>query len=124
MIEININKINKNYGFNSVLNDFSFELKTHERIGLIGCNGCGKTTVLRLIKGLDTCDEGSITIRKDANIGYLSQIPGNELKGVTSNDVFLRGVEYLIDLNNKINNYIDNMDSSEKSIKKLTDMQE
>ena len=66
MIEISLNKINKSYGFNPILKDFSFEIKSGERIALIGPNGCGKTTTLRIIMGEDI-DSGSINIRKGAN---------------------------------------------------------
>ena len=70
MIEISINKINKNYGFNPVLKDFSIDIKSGERIALIGSNGCGKTTTLRLIMGLETLDGGTINIRKGSKISY------------------------------------------------------
>lgn len=43
MIKIGINKINKNYGFKNMLKDISFEIKTNERVSLIGPNGSGKT---------------------------------------------------------------------------------
>ena len=77
MIEISLNKINKNYGFNSVLKELSFDIKTNDRVALIGSNGCGKTTTLRLIMGEETPDNGSISIRKGSTIGYLHQIPSH-----------------------------------------------
>ncbi len=124
MIEISLNKVNKNYGFNSVINDLSFDIKTNERVALIGSNGCGKTTTLRLIMGIETIDSGSISIRKGSSIGYLTQIPPLENNDTLANDVYLRGVKDLIELDNKINEFIENMDSSEKSIKILNNMQE
>ena len=78
MIDISLNKIRKNYGFNDVLKDLSFDIKNNEKVALIGSNGCGKTTTLRLIMGDEIPDEGSINIRKGASIGYLRQIPGLE----------------------------------------------
>ncbi len=124
MIDISLNKINKNYGFNSVLKDLSFDIKNNERVCLIGSNGCGKTTTLRLIMGFETPDSGNITIRKGARIGYLTQIPPLEKDDVLANDVYLRGVKELLDLENKINVLLDNMDSSNKSIKELDKLQE
>ena len=82
MIEISINKINKNYGFNPVLKDFSIEIKSGQRIALIGNNGCGKTTTLRLIMGLETVDSGTINIRKGSKLGYLTQIPPMERENI------------------------------------------
>ena len=124
MIEISLNKINKNYGFNSVLSDLSFDIKTNDRVSLIGSNGCGKTTTLRIIMGLENADSGNVSIRKGSTIGYLTQIPPLEKSDVLANDVYLRGVKDLIELDNKINEFIENMDSSEKSIKILDKMQE
>ena len=124
MIEISINKINKNYGFNPVLKDFSMDIKGGERIALIGSNGCGKTTTLRLIMGLETLDSGSINIRKGSKIGYLTQIPPKEKNDVKALDVYLRGIKDLLTLEENINNYVKTMDSSEKSIKTLDRLQE
>ncbi len=123
MIEISLNKINKSYGFNPVLKDFSFEIKSSERIALIGPNGSGKTTTLRIIMGEDI-DNGTINIRKGSKIGYLSQIPNKENDTVKAKEVYLRGVEELLKLENDINEFVKNMDSSEKSIKILDKLQE
>ena len=124
MIEISLNKINKNYGFNSVLKELSFDIKTNDRVALIGSNGCGKTTTLRLIMGEETPDNGSISIRKGSTIGYLHQIPNIEKEDLKANDVYLRGIKDLLDLENKINNFVSNMDDSDKSIKELDRLQE
>ncbi len=124
MIDISLNKIRKNYGFNDVLKDLSFDIKNNEKVALIGSNGCGKTTTLRLIMGDEIPDEGSINIRKGASIGYLRQIPGLEKEDVTANEVYLRGVKQLIDLDNKIKDFVDNMTSSDKDIKTLNKLQE
>ncbi len=124
MIEISLNKINKNYGFNSVLNDLSFDIKTGERVALIGSNGCGKTTTLRLIMSLEKPDSGNINVRKESKIGYLTQIPPLEKDDVLASVVYLRGVKDLIDLENKINSFVDSMNSSDKDIKELAKLQE
>ena len=124
MIEISLNKINKNYGFNNVLKDLSFDIKTGERVALIGSNGCGKTTTLKIINGIDFPDSGSVNIRKGASIGYLCQIPNVEEDNVTGLDVYLRGVFDLIELENKINEFVSSMSNSDKDIKLLSKMQE
>lgn len=53
MIEIGINKVNKNYGFKNMLKDISFEIKTNERVSLIGPNGSDKTTILKIISSIE-----------------------------------------------------------------------
>jgi len=75
MIECSINNLAKYYGANKIFHNISFDLKTGERIGLIGQNGCGKTTILKIIMGIEDSHEGSIAIRKDARVGYLNQMP-------------------------------------------------
>lgn len=68
-------QIQKYYGAELVLSDVSFEIKDGETVGLIGRNGTGKTTLMRLLTGSETPDRGQLMIRKDAVIGSLAQIP-------------------------------------------------
>ncbi len=124
MIEISLSKINKSYGFNKVLNDLTFDIKTGERVALIGSNGCGKTTTLRLIMEKETPDSGVISIKNGASLGYLTQIPDKENDDVTAREVYLRGVKDLVDLENRINNFINNMNSSQKELNELAKLQE
>ena len=124
MIEIGLNKVNKNFGFNQLLTDVSFEIKTNERVAIIGSNGCGKTTTLRMINGEIDIDSGNIFIRKGATIGYLSQIPELCNSDETANDIYLKGIKNILELENKIIEYSNKMDSSNKSIEQLSTMQE
>lgn len=75
MIEIGIHKVNKNYGYNQVINNMSFEILTGDHVGIVGKNGSGKSTLFKMIVKEEFPDAGTITIRKDATIGYLQQIP-------------------------------------------------
>ncbi|RKD30510.1 ribosomal protection-like ABC-F family protein [Thermohalobacter berrensis] len=75
MIELSLNEIKKYYGANLVLENITFEAKTGEKIGIIGGNGTGKTTIFRIIAGIEEYDGGVLAIRKGASIGYLNQIP-------------------------------------------------
>lgn len=124
MIEISLNKINKSYGYNNVLNNLSFDIKTNERVALIGSNGCGKSTTLKIIMGLESSDSGSVSIRKESKIGYLTQIPPEAKAGVSSRDVYLRGISELLDLKSKINTFVDSMSGNDKDIKILDKLQE
>ena len=57
---ITIQNLSKRYGNNTVLKDISIQLDAGKIYGLVGANGCGKTTLLRLIGGFETADEGDI----------------------------------------------------------------
>ncbi len=66
--------LSKSYNIDPILNDVSFTIRLAERAGLIGPNGCGKTTLLRIIAGLESPDQGVITCTPpDLRIGYLPQ---------------------------------------------------
>lgn len=66
--------ITKSFGIHSVLKNVSFSISAHKRVGLIGPNGCGKTTLMRILVGLDKPDQGIVTpTRTDLRIGYLAQ---------------------------------------------------
>ena len=74
MIEIAMNSVYKNFGFNQVLKGAGFEIYTNEHVGLIGKNGAGKTTLFNIILGSESPDAGNVSVRKNASIGFLEQI--------------------------------------------------
>ncbi len=75
MIELSIDNLMKFYGANKIFENISFDIKTGEHIGLIGRNGCGKTSILKILMGLEEHQAGNISIRKECKLGYLNQIP-------------------------------------------------
>jgi len=75
MIEIALKNIEKYYAANKVLEDVTFEIQTGEKVGIVGRNGTGKTTIFKLISGMEPFEKGALSIRKGAVIGYLHQIP-------------------------------------------------
>ncbi|HCM13972.1 MAG TPA: ABC transporter ATP-binding protein [Lachnospiraceae bacterium] len=86
MIELSVHNITKFYGANKIFENISLEVKTGERIGFIGQNGCGKTTMMKIIMGMEDYQAGEIGIRKEARVGYLNQIPDFR-EDTTANDV-------------------------------------
>ena len=72
---ISIQKLGKSYGAKSVFEDLSLLIHEREKIGLIGHNGCGKSTFLKILAGLEYYDDGQIVHHKKLHIAYLPQIP-------------------------------------------------
>jgi ATP-binding cassette subfamily F protein 3 len=71
---ISLNDITVAYGSFTLLDDVSFHISDHDRIGLVGKNGAGKSTLLKIIMGEQTPTSGSVTKPNEVNIGYLPQI--------------------------------------------------
>ena len=75
MIEITLSNVDKNFGFKKIFDSFDLEIKTGEKVGLIGPNGCGKSTLFKLITKEEVPSSGIVTTRKGSKIGFLPQIP-------------------------------------------------
>ena len=70
---LTMENISKSYTGRMVLNKANFYLQQGEKVGIIGINGTGKSTLLRLISGIEEPDDGSITIAKNTIIRFLPQ---------------------------------------------------
>lgn len=70
-----VNNIAKTFGGNIIFENISFEIKKSERIGLVGRNGSGKTTIFQLLTGIEHVDGGAIHMKKGTRIGHVAQIP-------------------------------------------------
>ena len=64
----------KAYGSNILLDNVEQNLLRNDRLALIGANGCGKSTLIRLIMGEEPCDSGEVKVSSNINIAYISQI--------------------------------------------------
>lgn len=74
MIAISMSKVKKEYYDNVVLDGVSFSINLGDKLGLVGKNGTGKTTILRLISGEEALDSGDIFIDKTLTVGYMKQM--------------------------------------------------
>ena len=73
MILLSLQGVTKSFGTNEVLRDASLTLQDGQRMGLVGVNGCGKSTLMKIIAGLESADDGVITMQKGLRLGYLAQ---------------------------------------------------
>ncbi|MDQ1145594.1 ATP-binding cassette subfamily F protein 3 [Bacillus sp. SORGH_AS 510] len=100
MIICSVNHIGKSFGGNQIFKDLSFEILEGSRIGLVGRNGGGKTTIMKLLANQETVDEGVIHWRKGLKIGYLAQIP--DFNGLTGKEVLKTAFVKLLDIEAKL----------------------
>ncbi|PFA68292.1 ABC transporter ATP-binding protein [Bacillus sp. AFS015802] len=75
MILCSAQELSKMFGGHVIFEDLSFEIPEGARIGLVGRNGTGKTTIFKLLSGVEAADKGLVHLKKGAKVGYLAQIP-------------------------------------------------
>ena len=72
---LNMESVRKTYGDRTLLDDVTFYMKQGDRVGVVGVNGCGKSTFLRLAAGKEKPDSGSVSYDPNVRLGYLPQDP-------------------------------------------------
>jgi ATP-binding cassette subfamily F protein 3 len=70
---ISIENLHKSFGGRVLFDGVSFKINSKERVGLVGRNGHGKSTLFRIIVGEESTDDGAITMPKGYRIGYVQQ---------------------------------------------------
>jgi len=101
MIACSIEKISKMFGGNTLFTDLSFQINQGSRVGLVGANGSGKTSIFKLLTGIEAPDSGTIHFKKGLKAGYLAQIPSFP-EEMTSRDVLLTVFEDLRKIENNM----------------------
>lgn len=72
---LQVENLTKSFGVNSLFDDINFTINEGDKVGLIAKNGTGKSTLLSIIAGDDTPDDGKLIYKNDVTIGYLKQLP-------------------------------------------------
>ena len=72
---LNVEKVSKTYGEKELFNNISLGINSGDKIGLIGVNGTGKSTLLKIIAGVEEPDEGQVVKGKGIELAYLAQTP-------------------------------------------------
>ncbi len=124
MLEISLNNIKKSYGFKNILDGFDLEVKTGDKISLIGENGSGKTTILNIINKIENIDNGTLSIKVGSTIGYLTQQPETIYSNMIVKDIIYDNLKEIEKVKNtlekyeeKMNNDPDNIDIINKYLK-------
>ena len=84
MIEIGVSNLAKFFGVDKIFENVTFDVKTKDKIGLVGRNGTGKTTLMKILAGYENFQSGQINKRKGLVLGYLEQIPNYEDENTVS----------------------------------------
>ena len=93
---VELSHITKTYGDHVLISDFSYIFLKNDRIGFVGKNGCGKTTLMKIIDGRILPDAGEVTIGQTIKIGYYTQeIEQDENAGIAYMDPKLRVIDYI-----------------------------
>ncbi len=118
MIVLSCNNLNKSFGIDSILENVNFTVNEYDKIGIIGVNGTGKTTLFKVISGIYGYDSGDIYTSKDCEIGYLEQNTNFHSENTILEevlDVFKDVIDmekYLRDLEHKISEESSNTSST------------
>lgn len=101
MILLQAQKIARHFGADILFDQLNLEIKSNARIGLVGRNGAGKSTILHILAGLEEPDEGRVSTQKNLTIGFLDQHTG-----LTSDKTILEEMlsvfEYVTNLEKKL----------------------
>ncbi|MRH44881.1 ATP-binding cassette domain-containing protein [Aquibacillus halophilus] len=103
MILMQVNNITKRYGAETILSNIKLEIKTNDRIAVVGRNGTGKSTLLKIMSNNLSYDEGTIHKPKDVSVGYLAQNTGLDSKQSIWDEMLLV-FEHLIKKENSLRN--------------------
>jgi ATPase subunit of ABC transporter with duplicated ATPase domains len=109
---IKAKKISKSYGSESVISDITFTLERGQKVALVGHNGTGKTTLLKILAGIEKPDGGMLEMQSEICVGYLPQ--DTSLNGDETIAAYLSrvsGIEVLQNEMNELVNRLDNADS-------------
>lgn len=118
MIVLSCNNLNKSFGIDSILENVNFTVNEYDKIGIIGVNGTGKTTLFKIISGIYGYDSGDIYTSKDCEIGYLEQNTNFHSENTILEEVLevfkdvIEMEKYLRDLEHKISEESSNENST------------
>lgn len=111
---ISIDNLTKSYGEKVLFDDISFKINEGDKIGVIGVNGTGKTSLLNIIAGVDYPDKGSLDCAKNFHIEYLMQAPEFDEENTVLEQIF-KGNSPTLNLIRDYENTLDEIESNKDS---------
>lgn len=111
MILIAAKNLQKSFGHKLIFENVTFDVSDKDRIALVGRNGTGKSTILKILTNKEDCDSGEIFRKKDIDIGYLEQEPDYGTMLVV--DVIKSSKSYLKEIDDQINDIVNQLSQTE-----------
>ena len=99
---LSVNNLGINFGYGTLFEEVSFSLNEKESISIVGPNGCGKTTLLKIIAGKEKADKGSVSIKKNARVAYLDQTGSSKDDPRKVYDILKESFRELFEISRKI----------------------
>ena len=118
---LSVSNISKNQGGRPLYTGASFQIYEGEKVGLVGANGTGKTTLFRMIIGEDRVEQGQISFPDKKRLAYFSQSVG-ELKGETALNIVISADEKLKELQNKLTEFENALGNPELDEEKMNEI--
>ena len=120
---VSISKGKKSFGADVIFSNINFEIKGNEKIALIGRNGCGKTTLLKILAGQEELEEGQLIQQNNTVIGYLAQTALSD-EDKTVYEELLTAFEKLLSLQRRMDELTEKMsgDYNEKDLEIYADI--
>lgn len=108
---LSCNNISKAFGTDVIIKSCSFNIEDHEKCAIVGINGAGKSTILKIITGEEASDSGLVTLAKDKTLGYLAQ--QQDLQSDRSiYDELLSVKQYILDMESELRRLEESMNSA------------
>ncbi len=115
MVEINVKNLSKSFGDKTIFDNVSFQVMENDKVGFIGRNGTGKSTIFKILQGSETPDKGQIYV--NPSIGYLSQIPNYPNK--TGEEVIWLAFKEVEDISSRLRNLEEKMSNPNENLDDL-----
>lgn len=124
MLDVELSNVKLNYGFKNILDGATFQVNSGDKVAIVGDNGTGKTSIFKLICGDEKPSSGIVSKRRDATVGFLTQIAPQADDDVSVRDFLRTAYGNIAQLQKKMHeleNVMGNPNTSQADLEKAMD---